>query len=167
MIRAYIREDLPGMFLEVALIQVADDVPRRILRVMDAASGKYRWEDIPEQPPRDLAPTLQIGDEEARALLEALVRHYQGTDDTRALRRDYDAERKRVDDLTSALASLAQNLAAGRTSTPATLTVPGANNNRCVRCGMARALRLEDGSIEWVTSPATPPHCNHELWAEP
>jgi hypothetical protein len=99
MIRAYIREDLPGMFLEIALIQVSDDVPRRILRVVDAGTGTYQWEDLPDTPPRDLTPTLQIGDSEARALLEALSRHYGGVEDTRVLRADLDYERRRVDDL--------------------------------------------------------------------
>lgn len=118
MIRAFIREDLPGMYLEIALIQVADDAPRRILRVVDAGAGVYRWEDLPEQPPRDLAPTLQIGDSEAHALLEALTRHYGGADDTRALRRDYDAERKRVDTLTSSLIGVAHALANKGTPDP-------------------------------------------------
>lgn len=111
MIRAYIREDLPGMYLEIALIQEADGMPRRILRPVDGSGGTHRWEDIPEQPPRDLAPTFEIGDEEARALLEALVRHYQGAEDTRALRRDYDAERARVDQLTASLSMVAHALA--------------------------------------------------------
>ncbi len=95
----------------IALIQVADDVPRRILRVVDGSAGVYRWEDLPDERTRDLAPTLQIGDSEARALLEALARHYGGADDVRALRRDYDAERKRVDVLTSALVDVTRQLA--------------------------------------------------------
>ena len=111
MIRAYIRENLPGMFLEIALIQVTDDVPRRILRVVDATTGTWQWEDLPDTPPRDLAPTLQLGDSEARALLEALTRHYGGAEDTRALRRDYDAERTRVDTLTAALVDVTRSLA--------------------------------------------------------
>ncbi len=118
MIRAYIREDLPGMFLEIALIQVADDVPRRILRVVDGSAGVYRWEDLPDEPTRDLAPTLQIGDSEARALLEALARHYGGADDVRALRRDYDAERKRVDTLSASLIGVAHALANKGTPEP-------------------------------------------------
>lgn len=168
MIRAYIREDLPGMYLSVSIVKHYEGRARHILRIEDPGSQTVaRWEELPDPPAGVVEPTLQLGDDEARALLEALTSHYSGVEDTRALRRDYDAERKRVDDLTSALANLAQNLAAGRTSTPAALTVPGTNSNRCVRCGMARGLRLEDGSIEWVTSPATPPHCNHELWEEP
>lgn len=110
MIRAYIREDLPGMYLEIALIQVSDDMPRRILRPVDGSGGVHRWEDLPAQPPRDLAPTFQIGDSEARALLEALARHYGGADDTRTLRRDYDAECARVDTLTAALVDVTRRL---------------------------------------------------------
>jgi len=49
-------------------------------------------------------PTLTLTDDMARALMEELTRHYHGADDSRALRRDYDAERKRVDDLTGHLA---------------------------------------------------------------
>jgi hypothetical protein len=118
MIRAYIREDLPGMFLEIALIQLADDVPRRILRVVDGSAGVYRWEDLPDEPTRDLAPTLQLGDSEARALLEALARHYGGADDVRALRRDYDAERKRDDTLTSALTGVTLALSSADKAEP-------------------------------------------------
>ncbi|MEV4672721.1 hypothetical protein AB0K34_13785 [Actinomadura sp. NPDC049382] len=106
MIRAYIREDLPGMFLEIALIQVADDVSRRILRVVDGSAGVYRWEDLPDEPPRDLAPTLQLGDSEARALLEALARHYGGASDTRTLRADLDYERRRVDELIAVMGAV-------------------------------------------------------------
>lgn len=46
---------------------------------------------------------LHLSDDDARALLAALIRHYDGGEDTRSLRRDYDAERKRVDLLISAL----------------------------------------------------------------
>jgi hypothetical protein len=46
-----------------------------------------------------LEPTLSLREESARALLQALLRYYQGGDDLRALRKDYDAERARVDKL--------------------------------------------------------------------
>jgi hypothetical protein len=39
------------------------------------------------------------------------VRHYGGAEDTRALRRDYDAERERVDALTAALVDVTRRLA--------------------------------------------------------
>jgi hypothetical protein len=40
---------------------------------------------------------MRLRDDEARALLTALLRHYEGGEDARSLRRDYDAERRRVD----------------------------------------------------------------------
>ncbi|TDD97627.1 hypothetical protein [Actinomadura rubrisoli] len=109
MIRAFIREDLPGMFLEIALIQVSDDMPRRILRIDEAgANTTYRWEDLPDRP-TNVAPTLQLGDSEARALLEALGRHYSGGSDVRALRADLDYERKRVDELIALMGAVIAN----------------------------------------------------------
>lgn len=115
MIRAFIREDLLGMSLGIALIQESDGHPRRILRIVEGGTDTvYRWEDLPDPPTPDIvAPTLQLGDSEARALLEALARHYAGADDVRALRRDYDHERTRVDGLTSTLATIALALASG------------------------------------------------------
>jgi hypothetical protein len=44
----------------------------------------------------DLEP-LRLREDLARALLTALLKHFDGGEDTRNLRRDYDAERKRVD----------------------------------------------------------------------
>lgn len=119
MIRAYIREDLPGMFLSIALIREQDGTPRQILRILEGGNPTtLRWEDLPDPPAPDIAPTLQIGDNEARALLEALTRHYGGADDVRALRRDYDAERKRVDQLTTSLSMVANTLANKGTPEP-------------------------------------------------
>jgi len=60
------------------------------------------WEQV--DPMVVTKPTLTLTDDMARALMEELTRHYHGADDSRALRRDYDAERKRVDDLTGHLA---------------------------------------------------------------
>lgn len=119
MIRAFIREDLPGMFLHIHLIQESDGMPRRILRIEDAgAHTTYRWEDLPERPGSDIAPTLQVGDSEARALLEALARHYGGAPDVQTLRSDYNAERKRVDTLTASLIGVAHALANKGTPEP-------------------------------------------------
>lgn len=119
MIRAYIREDLAGMFLSIALIREQDGTPRQILRILEGGDPTtLRWEDLPDPPAPDVAPTLQLGDNEARALLEALARHYGGADDVRALRRDYDAERKRVDTLTSALTGVTLALSSADKAEP-------------------------------------------------
>ena len=48
---------------------------------------------------------MTLSDDDARALLTALVRHYEGGEDNRSLRRDYDAERKRVDTFIAHLTS--------------------------------------------------------------
>lgn len=47
-------------------------------------------------------PSLRLPDDMARALLDALSAHYGGTTDVRTLRKDYDAERSRVDRLLDA-----------------------------------------------------------------
>lgn len=51
-----------------------------------------------------IGPTLDIPEEVARALLDALTRHFHGGSDTRQLRADYDAERARVDRLIAIIA---------------------------------------------------------------
>ena len=56
---------------------------------------------------RDLRPgelfpdeyVLRLTGDEARALLESLIRYFHGAEDTRALRKDYDHEKQRVDKL--------------------------------------------------------------------
>lgn len=113
MIRAYIHEDLPTLSLAVSLVEQRDgERPTRILRILKGGDDTtYQWADVPDSPREPVEPTLRIGDSEARALLEALARHYGGADDVRALRRDYDAERKRVDQLTAALLDVTRSLA--------------------------------------------------------
>lgn len=113
MIRAYLREDRLGMSLDITLIREGDGGlnPPMILRLPEGEDSFARWEHLPEQPRPDIPPTLRLGEDEARALLDALTRHYGGADDVRALRRDYDAERQRVDTLTAALVDVTRQLA--------------------------------------------------------
>lgn len=64
-------------------------------------SEPRRWIPVEENAsaPLDI-PGLQLDEDEARAVYEALAEYFGGTGhDTRALRRDYDAERARVDKL--------------------------------------------------------------------
>ena len=117
MIRAYIHDNFAtgGFSVGVSVVRHPPegslDVRPRILR-LGGARDPYRlaWDEVPADG-AIVAPTLTMDDEAARALLDALTRHYQGAEDTRALRRDYDAERKRVDDLTGHLAAIARTLA--------------------------------------------------------
>ena len=110
MIRAYITEDFPADAVKIAIVQQPEDGrPQAILRVIDDAP-RLRWEAI--EPDTTIEPTMMLREDEARALLDSLTRHFQGAEDTRALRRDYDSERARVDGLTGALIDVARMLAA-------------------------------------------------------
>jgi hypothetical protein len=85
----------------------------RIVFVRDEGNG-YRAVWGPGQPTQvfvspgdnavrnDVEP-LRLTDDQARSLLAGLLAHYQGGDDLRSLRRDYDAERARVDKLVDAV----------------------------------------------------------------
>jgi hypothetical protein len=53
----------------------------------------------------EVHPTIRLEDGMARALLDALLRYYQGSGDYHTLRKDYLDERARVDRLTNTLAS--------------------------------------------------------------
>lgn len=112
MIRAYISEDRLQLSIALSLVQQSDgENPTKILRIAEAGDNPvFRWEDLPDTH-ADVEPTIRLGDSTARAILEALARHYGGADDTRALRRDYADERQRVDRLTTSLAMIAQSLA--------------------------------------------------------
>lgn len=95
-----------------------DNGPHQILHLGSSVASMARsWDNV--EPCAEVQPTLMLQDAEARALLDALTRHYHGAEDTRALRRDYDAERKRVDDLTGHLAVIARAL-----STPSPSAAP-------------------------------------------
>lgn len=63
----------------------------------------YSIELIAEPHAEDPAAWLQLHDDVARAIYEALAEHYgHAGHDTRSLRRDYDDERRRVDKLIDA-----------------------------------------------------------------
>jgi hypothetical protein len=81
---------------------------KRILR-NPGQIGFDSWETF--QPNTEVEPTFALRDEESRALLEALVRHYQGAEDTRALRKDYDAALKRADAKDALVADVLRTLA--------------------------------------------------------
>jgi hypothetical protein len=110
-VHAYINESrMIFGSLHVAIVDQSEDGHvRQILRVTDdpfAAS----WEDI-DHNAGDVAPTLKLPGEAGRALLDALVRHYDGAEDTRALRADYDAALKRADAKDAVLADVLRTLA--------------------------------------------------------
>lgn len=108
MIKVYIQEPYSGPFwMKVFIIDRHKDIPDRILRYEE---GYMKWDAL-EPESIEVAPTFTLPEDTGRALLEALMQHYQGSEDTRALRRDYDAERKRVDELVKTLGDVTKALA--------------------------------------------------------
>lgn len=104
--RAHIRPNFALGGIDVALVTELPDGARRIRQWQPFHETVYTApNDAATERSTDL---LSIPDDEARALYEALAEHYgHGTNDTRDLRRDHDAERARVDKLTDALITIA------------------------------------------------------------
>jgi hypothetical protein len=92
---------IDGLAIYIARRQPAS--PRLILRLRE--DGTHGWEQV--EPQDTTEPTLKLGGEEARALLEALLRHYQGASDMHTMRSDLLHERERVDKLTGAVIAIA------------------------------------------------------------
>jgi hypothetical protein len=114
-IRAYVHDNYAFGGLGVA-ISIVNHPPEGSMdvrpRLLHLGGGPFTvaWNEIPADG-AITEPTLTLGSDEARALLDALTRHYQGAEDTRALRRDYDGERKRVDTMIDHLAAVTRMLA--------------------------------------------------------
>lgn len=94
-----VRNDPLGMGVEVAIGRLPEGGEGPMQVVTGITSDGVTHEVIPANA---AAPTLRIPDEVARPLLDALANHYGGTSDSRTLRRDYEAERARVDKLIDA-----------------------------------------------------------------
>jgi hypothetical protein len=95
--RAYVDHGIFGQRLKIYL---ATRVGSGDLYVIHG-DGSIRKYDPAEQmttEPTQL-PTLDVPDNLGRALLGALAAHYGGVSEVRQLRKDYDAERARVDRL--------------------------------------------------------------------
>lgn len=79
----------------------------RVVRVLRNDGDFMTWEDVPE-PLAVTRPTFTLQGECARALLDALLRHYQGASDMHTVRSDLLHERQRVDKLTDAVICIAK-----------------------------------------------------------
>jgi len=100
-----------GVRIAIANHWAEDGRPNEIVRIISTEDGQQHLKLEEISVAEMIEPTLTLPDDMARALLDALTRHYHGAEDTRALRRDYDDERKRVDKLTGALITVAGELA--------------------------------------------------------
>jgi hypothetical protein len=106
-IRVHIGDDFVGMQVRIAVVLEAEGIPRQIMRL---AGAHHVWEELDEA--ESVEPTFSLSSDAARALLDALTRHFHGAEDSRALRRDYDAERRRVDEQAKVIADVVRALAA-------------------------------------------------------
>jgi hypothetical protein len=115
MIRAYIHDSYMAGDLAVSILNEFEPDPgqqpaRLILRLGDNGANPS-WEPL-DYSLTGPKPTLTLGHAAAHALLAALTNHYQGVDDQRMLRKDYDDERKRVDGLIHVLTDVARGAVA-------------------------------------------------------
>lgn len=114
MIRAYAYQNVLGLGMNVALSLVRHPevggypAEPQILRITRDGDGRQRneWEVFDPQA-EGPEPTLVLRMEEAFALQDALAELRHGTSELRALRKDYDAERGRVDRLIETLGTVA------------------------------------------------------------
>ncbi len=74
-------------------------------RTISVLSPQGVWTSITEG--EQYEPTLRLDDDAARSLMYELSKMYGGGDDTRQLRKDYDAERGRVDRLMATVSEIA------------------------------------------------------------
>lgn len=112
MIRVHVSDHdfLTGSLSVAIVLQHETDLAlRQILRL--GPNGSAMWEEF---DPTDLCatvePTFRLPGETGRALLDALAHHYEGSEDTRRLRADYEVERRRVDDQARLIADVLRSL---------------------------------------------------------
>lgn len=96
----------PSAHIDIHIGRTIDMSGRVLMRTAGGAGAP----DLIREPDQPLdgdgyKPALSIDETEARALLSALQRFFGEAEDTRSLRRDYDAERARVDRLIAHLTS--------------------------------------------------------------
>lgn len=123
MIRAYVTDGMSGPGVQVSVVNQrdGDTHPHEVLHVVGTENGvhHFHWQQI--VPGMTFEPTLQVPADIARALLDGLTSHFEGNDDSPALRKDYDAERDRVDQLIEHLAVIAKQATAPHSLFPTSI----------------------------------------------
>lgn len=95
---------LDGIAVRMAMRHSPENI--RIMRFKER--GVPHFEEI--DPAVDGGATFQIPHEFGRALLEALLRYYQGSGDYHTLRTDYLDERKRVDKMLGTFTTILERI---------------------------------------------------------
>ncbi len=107
MLRAYVSDDPSafGVAISVAVTEGDSSRPAQFMRLVGGSDGyapSVQWEPV-QDTTAIAGPTLRLGHETARAVLDALLHHYEGASDMHTARADLMHERGRVDKLTDAL----------------------------------------------------------------
>jgi hypothetical protein len=111
--RVGVHQDYPTSGLRLVLARPWADGRVEVITALTATGPEHVVRDGDETITGD---ALTIPEGAARALLDALAQHFGGTGDTRQMRRDLDAERRRVDVLTHALITVATIAGGGRSA---------------------------------------------------
>lgn len=103
-IRVHIGDDYTRRSVSIYVVNsVGED---RALVMQPEGSG-WTWSDVDPLVGFQVPPTIALPEEAAHALLDSLAAHFGGVSEVQTLRKDYIAERGRVDKLTDALIRLA------------------------------------------------------------
>lgn len=111
MIRGYVVPKLFGDAFALSLVDHAETnglTRPMILRLVPDATGdsvRGEWTEFDEHD--TVEPTMHLSAREVFALADAIAEIRSGTSEMRALRADYDAERKRVDRLIDTISTVA------------------------------------------------------------
>jgi hypothetical protein len=99
-IRAHVVHDF---FLRGIGVYIVDSIDEHRARVMQPEGSFWQWVEHDPATNLDLPPTFRLPEDAARALLDSLAGHFGGVSEVQTLRKDYLAERGRVDKLTDAI----------------------------------------------------------------
>ncbi len=104
MFEVHVSDDFMVDGVAIYISEKFGSIDRRILRIGE--NGSQTWGEI---DPNGAAcgPTIMLNGEAARALLDALLRHYQGASDMHTVRSDMLHERGRVDKLLGTISEIA------------------------------------------------------------
>lgn len=113
-VRAHVTPDYARFGVAVTVVRRVENAAYMLVPGDEATFDEWRLlnPDVVAE-----GSTYRFPDDVATALLDALLDHYRGGHDARQLRKDYDAERARVDKLIDVLVTPVSTLAVP-TSTP-------------------------------------------------
>lgn len=99
--RAHVTHDFARLGIGIWLVRdFGEGLPRAVGQPLELV-----FENVDPMTPHYTEPTLRLPEDMARALLDALAAHFGGTGEVQTLRKDYLAERQRVDKMIDHLTS--------------------------------------------------------------